>query len=102
MEGTTSGAPTRGKCLSDTDDPLRKLEERVVKTFELIKQTQAEKLALQQALEKLRVESRERAKVIEAHEHELVALRREREEVRIRIEKLLQQIDALTSSESGG
>jgi hypothetical protein len=48
------------------------------------------------------VESKERAKVIEAHERELVALRREREEVRVRIEKLLQRIDALTGSESGG
>ena len=88
--------------MSETDDPLRRLEERVVKTFELIKRNQEEKLALQQDLEKLRVESRERTKVIEAHERELVALRREREEVRGRIEKLLQRIDALTSPESGG
>jgi chromosome segregation ATPase len=102
MEGTASRPSKRGKCLSDTDDPLRKLEERVVKTFELIKQTQAEKLALQQDLEKLRAESRERAKVIDAHERELVALRREREEVRVRIEKLLQRIDALTSPEPSG
>jgi len=88
--------------LSEPDDPLRKLEERVVKTFELIKRSQEEKLALQQDLEKLRVESKERAKVIDAHERELVALRREREEVRVRIEKLLQRIDALTAPESGG
>jgi len=88
--------------LSDTDDPLRKLEERVVRTFELIKKSQEEKLALQQDLEKLRLEARERAKVIDAHERELVALRREREEVRVRIEKLLQRIDALTGPESGG
>ena len=88
--------------MSETDDPLRKLEERIGKTFELIKRTQDDKLTLQQELEKLRVESRERAKVIDAHERELVALRREREEVRVRIEKLLQRIDALTSSESAG
>jgi chromosome segregation ATPase len=88
--------------LSDTEDQLQKLEERVLKAFELIKQSQAEKLALRQDLEKLRAESRERAKVMEAHERELVALRREREEVRIRLEKLLQRIDALTTPESGG
>jgi chromosome segregation ATPase len=91
-----------GKRLSEPDDPLRKLEERISKTFELIKRSQEEKLALQQDLEKFRVESKERAKVIEAHERELVALRREREEVRVRIEKLLQRIDALTAPESGG
>ena len=88
--------------MSETDDPLRKLEERIAKTFELIKRTQDDRLVLQQEIEKLRVESRERAKVIDSHERELVALRREREEVRGRIEKLLQRIDALTGSESGG
>jgi len=90
----------KGNRLSDTEEQLRKLEEKVVRTFELIKQTQAEKLALQKDLEKLRMDSREHAKVIDAHERELVALRREREEVRSRIEKLLQRIDALTTPES--
>jgi predicted nuclease with TOPRIM domain len=88
--------------LSDTEDQLQKLEERVVKVFELFEQSQAEKLALRQNLEKLGAESRERARVIDAHERELVALRRERDEVRTRVEKLLQRIDALTTPESSG
>jgi chromosome segregation ATPase len=88
--------------LSDTEDQLQKLEERVLKACELFEQSQAEKLALRRDLEKFRTESRERVKAIEAHERELVVLRREREEVRIRVEKLLQRIDALTASESGG
>ena len=88
--------------MSDTEDQLQKLEERILKALELIKQSQAEKLALRQDLEKLREESRERAKVIDAHERELVALRREREEVRIRVEKLLERFDALTTPEPSG
>jgi len=108
-QGTASRPPKnplaaireRGNRVSDTEEPLRRLEEKVVKTFELIKQTRAEKLALQKDLEKLRMESREQSKVIEAHERELVTLRREREEVRNRIEKLLQRIDALTAPQSG-
>jgi len=88
--------------LSETEEQLQKLEERLLKAFELFKQAQAEKLALKQDLEKLRAESRERAKVIDAHERELVAFRREQEEVRTRVEKLLQRIDALTPPESGG
>jgi len=88
--------------LSDTEDQLQKLEERVVKAFELFKQAQEERLALRKDLEKLGAESRERARVIDAHERELVALRREREEVRTRVEKLLQRIDALTARESSG
>jgi len=88
--------------LSVAEDQLQKLEERILKAFELIKQSQAEKLALRQDLEKLRAECRERAKVIDAHEQEVVALRREREEVRMRVEKLLQRIEALTTPQSSG
>ena len=88
--------------MSDTEDQLRKLEEKVLKAFELFEQSRAEKLALRQDLEKLRAESRDRAKVIDAQERELITLRREREEVRIRVEKLLQRIDALTAPEASG
>jgi FtsZ-binding cell division protein ZapB len=87
--------------LSDTEGQLEKLEEKVMRAFELIKQYQAEKLSARQELENLRAESRERGQLSEAHEHELIALRREREEVRTRIEKLLQRIDALTAPEPG-
>ena len=88
--------------MGDTEDRLQKLEERVLKALELFKQGQAERLALRQDLEKLRAESRERVKGSGAHEQELVALRRERDEVRIRVEKLLQRIDSLTTPESSG
>ncbi len=88
--------------MSDTEDQLQKLEERFLKALELFEQSRAEKFALRQDLEKLRMEAKDRSKVIDAQERELVALRREREEVRIRIEKLLQRIDKLTSPESTG
>jgi len=87
--------------LSNAEDQLLKLEEKFLKAVELFEQSRAEKLALRHDLEKLRAESKERAKVIDAQERELVALRREREEVRIRVEKLLQRIDALTSPDAG-
>jgi len=88
--------------LGDTEDQLQKLEEKVLRACELFEQTQAERRALQRALEKLRSETKERVKAVEAHEQAMVALRREREEVRIRLEKLLQRIDALTATQSGG
>jgi chromosome segregation ATPase len=88
--------------LDDTGDQLQKLEEKVLKACELFEQTQGERRALQQALEKLRAESRERVKAVEAHEQAIVALRREREEVRTRLEKLLRRIDALTTAQSSG
>ncbi len=88
--------------MSETDDPLRQLEEKFQKAFDLFEQSRKEKLALRQDLEKLRAQSKDSAKVIDAQERELIALRREREEVRTRVEKLLQRIDALASPEAGG
>jgi uncharacterized protein len=86
--------------LNETDDQLQKLEERLLKAFELFKQAQEEKLALRRDLEKLRAECKERDDVIAAHERDLIALRREREEVRIRVEKLLHRVEAMTTSDS--
>ena len=88
--------------MSEIEDRLQKLEERLLKAFELFRQAQTDKLALRQDLEEVRAECGRRAKVIDAHERELVALRREREELRIRLEKLLKRIDALTTPESSG
>ena len=91
----------RGR-VSDSIDHFQKLEEKLWKAIELFKRTQAEKRALQQDIEKLRTDSKERAKLIDGLERELLALRREREDVRARIEKLLSQIDALTGPDSEG
>jgi chromosome segregation ATPase len=88
--------------VTDLTDPFQKLEERLTKALELFKRTQGEKRALEHEVEKLRGDSKEHAKTIQTLERELVALRHEREEVRERIEKLLQRIDVLTSSDSEG
>lgn len=88
--------------MSGTEEQLQKLEDRLLKAFDLFKQAQAEKLALKRDIEKLRGESKERAKTADSQERELVALRKEREEVRARLEKLLRRIDALTTPQSMG
>lgn len=88
--------------MADSNDPIEELEEKLLKAIEVFKRTQAEKRALEQNLERLRVETKERAKQIDALERELVTLRREREDVRGRIEKLLHRIDVLTSLDSEG
>ena len=86
--------------MSDSSDQLQKLEEKLRRALELFKQNESEKRALQREVEKLRGESKGQAKLNDQHARELVNLRREREEVRTRIEKLLGQIDALTSTDS--
>jgi chromosome segregation ATPase len=88
--------------VSDSNEQFQRLEEKLSKAIELFKRTQSEKRALQQDVEKARLESRERGKRLDGLERELVALRKEREDVRSRVEKLLQRIDVLTSPDSEG
>ena len=77
-------------------DSFQQFQEKIARAVDVVKRAQAEKRALEQEIERLRTASRERAREWDAKERELVALRREREEVRERVEKLLEQIDALT------
>lgn len=87
--------------MADANDSFRKLEEKLCRAVEVFKQTQAERRALEQELERVRADLRERAKRLETQERELLALRREREEVRSRVEKIVEQIEILTKPESG-
>ncbi len=90
--------------MADPNEQFERLEEKLLRAIELFKRTQTEKRALEQEVEKLKVETKERAQSLSAMERELIALRREREDVRARVEKLLERIDVLTSpdSESSG
>jgi chromosome segregation ATPase len=88
--------------VTSPNDQFERLEEKLLKAIELFKRTQGEKRTLEHELEKLRVENKERVQAMNAMEKELIALRREREDVRIRLEKLLERIDVLTTPESEG
>jgi len=88
--------------VTNPNDPFERLEEKLLRAIELFKRTQTEKRAFEQQVEKLKVETKERAQAINALERELIALRREREDVRSRVEKLLARIGVLTSSDSEG
>jgi len=85
--------------VTNPNDQFVRLEEKLLKAIELFKRTQAEKRALEQDVEKLKGETKERAQALNAMERELIALRREREDVRARVEKLLERIDGLTRPE---
>ncbi|MGD1102335.1 MAG: hypothetical protein ABSA59_09740 [Terriglobia bacterium] len=88
--------------MTDPSEQFERLEEKLLRAIELFKRTQTEKRTLEEEVEKLKVESKERAQALNAMERELIALRREREDVRSRVEKLLARIDGLTSSDSEG
>ncbi|MGE5325867.1 MAG: hypothetical protein ACM3NO_02410 [Deltaproteobacteria bacterium] len=86
--------------MPDPNDHLEKLEEKLAKAVEVFKKTHAQRRALQDEVEQLRAELKERPKKLDALEHDLQVMRRERDEVRVRIEKLIGQIETLTN-ESG-
>jgi uncharacterized coiled-coil DUF342 family protein len=88
--------------VTDPNEQFQRLEEKLLKAIDVFKQTRAEKRALEQDAEKLRLEIKERAQQISVMERELIALRREREDVRARVDKLLKRLDVLTSSVSEG
>ncbi len=88
--------------MTDSMDQFRKLEEKIARFVEMFKRTQAENQTLAEQLEKLRADSTESSRGKEALEREIQALRREREDVRLRVEKLLDQVEALTRHDSAG
>jgi hypothetical protein len=84
--------------MTETEAKLQELEEKLLRAMEIFKQNAAEKRALQREVDKLKHGADRYAEL----EDEVKALRREREDVRLRLEKLLKQIDSLTKADSAG
>jgi septal ring factor EnvC (AmiA/AmiB activator) len=79
---------------------FKSLEEKVLRTIELLKSAREAKAAAERDAARLREQLNQREEEVDALRQELVGLRREREEVRTRVEKMLGQIEALTAEES--
>jgi chromosome segregation ATPase len=75
------------------------LEEKILKTIELLKVERAAKATAEKAAARLREQLTEREEEVDSLRAELVGLRREREEVRTRVEKMLEQIETLNAEE---
>ena len=88
--------------MSNPNDAFQKLEEKVLKVAEVLKRTQEENRSLQKELDELKSGSKEDGKRVTTLEKELEAMRKERDDVRARVEKIIRQIDVLTSPEAGG
>jgi len=79
---------------------FKSLEEKVLRTIELLKSAREAKAAAERDAARLREQLNEREEEADTLRQELVGLRRDREEVRTRVEKMLDQIEALTGEES--
>jgi chromosome segregation ATPase len=78
-------------------DNLQALEEKVLRTIELLKTAREAKNHAEAQLTRLKEQVEEREEEIQGLREENVRLRKEREEVRSRVEKLLAQVEALTA-----
>jgi predicted nucleic acid-binding Zn-ribbon protein len=79
-------------------DGFSALEQKIVRTVELLKSEREARAAAESELAQMRKrveEEQDNAREIEA---ELKALRQERDAVRVRVEKLMKQLDALAEA----
>lgn len=79
---------------------FKSLEEKVLRTIELLKSAREARAVAERDAARLREQLNEREEEVETMRQELVALRREREEVRARVEKMLGQIETVALEEA--
>ncbi len=78
-------------------DDFQSLEEKIYRTIEQLKAAREAKNTAEAELARVRQQLASHREETEELHRELVELRRERDEVRGRVEKMLNQIDALTA-----
>jgi len=92
--------PANAVEVAPVNAEFKSLEEKILRTIELLKSARESKALAERDASRLREQLNEREEEVEAVRQELVALRREREEVRTRVEKMLGQIEALALDEA--
>jgi hypothetical protein len=75
------------------------LEEKILKTIELVKSARVAQAAAERDAGRLREQLEQNQEEIDRLRAELVGLRRDREEAKTRVEKLIRQIDHLIQAE---
>jgi chromosome segregation ATPase len=81
--------------ISMAGDDFQALEERVLRTVELLKGERELRISVEQHASRLSARVEEQAAQVSQLEEQIAGLQREREGVRQRIERLLKQIDEL-------
>lgn len=79
-------------------EPLLSLEEKIHQTIQLLKATRAEKDELLRENARLGHDLEEQTKTVRALEERVGRLEKEREAVRARVQRLLEQVDAVTAA----
>jgi chromosome segregation ATPase len=87
--------PAAAVEVTPSNADFKSLEEKILRTIELLKSAREGKAAAERDAARLREQLNEREEDVETMRQELVGLRREREDVRSRVEKMLDQIETL-------
>jgi hypothetical protein len=91
--GTNPSSEPTALALSTTD--FSALEERVVRTVELVKRERQARAAAEERATKAEAQLEEQSPMVDQMKQEVRSLRAERDQVRQRVERLLSQLDAL-------
>jgi septal ring factor EnvC (AmiA/AmiB activator) len=81
-------------------DDFQALEEKIYRTIEMYKAARSAQAVAERDAQRVRQHLEEREEQLNSLRRETVQLRKEREEVRIRIEKMLEQIDAVADQQA--
>jgi chromosome segregation ATPase len=81
-------------------EDFQALEEKVYRTIELYKAAKDARATAERDARRLREQLEEREEENESMRRELVQLRKDREDIRIRVEKLLSQMETLTQEQA--
>ena len=81
-------------------EQLLSLEEKINQTIDLLKSSRSDKEELMRENIRLRREWEEQNEVIQKMEARMGRLEKERETVRVRIQRLVDQVDSLTTEKS--
>lgn len=88
---------TEQVALEGTGGEFISLEEKVYRTIELLKTAREGKAAAERDSSRLREQLQVVEEELDDAKQQLIALKKEREEVRERVEKMLEQMDAIVA-----
>jgi hypothetical protein len=81
-------------------EDFQALEEKVYRTIELYKAAKEARVTAERDAKRLREQLEEREEENESMRRELVQLRKDREAIRVRVEKMLGQMESLTQEQA--
>jgi septal ring factor EnvC (AmiA/AmiB activator) len=87
--------PAQTAALALSADDFSALEERIVRTVELVKRERQARAAAEERAASAEAQLNEQSPIVGQLKDEIRALRLERDQVRQRVERLLSQLDAL-------